>query len=134
MAMVVCPKHGNGAVFVCPHVVKAVLTGGPCPGVEYRSYAAADDPELEDVSLGCWFCPQCVADYQLPPNGTAVANPDEQLGRTSGLYCPICPGCFEDWRRGGAAQGSNQVAFPDPRVFPFVETLEAQWEAVRDEY
>jgi beta-hydroxylase len=114
-------------------VVEAVRAGGPCPSIEYYCYAVANDVELAGISLGCWFCPQCVSDHQLPPTGTVVANPDELLSRTGALYRPMCRGCFEDWQR-RQPQDIPAVAFPDPERFPFVQPLEAQWEAIRNEY
>jgi hypothetical protein len=95
MGLVICPKHGNGFLFVCPHVVAAVESGSSCPGLEYRSYT---DPELEGIELGCWFCPECIAEHRLPPTGTAIPNPEGFLNRTSALYRPMCPGCFEEWQ------------------------------------
>jgi hypothetical protein len=131
MSMVVCARHGNGnGCTVCPHVLNAVLTGARCDGIEYLEHVAADDPDLR---LAAWFCPQCVAEYQLPASGTAVANPDEFLKRTGKLYRPICAGCFEDWQR-RATPRTDVQGFLDPRQFPFVEELEARWEAIRDEY
>lgn len=132
--LVVCPKHGNGGIFVCPHVVAAVATSEPCPGVEYLCYTAADDPELSDIKLGCWFCARCVADHKLPPNGTAMANPDDFLNAKSALYRPMCPGCFKEWQDGAPRRSGNVAGFLDPRTFAFVDALESKWEAIRDEY
>ena|SRR5690242_10076228 len=100
MGLVICPKHGNGFMYVCPHVVSAVLSAAPCPGVEYFAYFAKDDPELEGIYLAGWFCPQCVAAHAFPPSGTAVAEADGFFHRTSALYRPMCPGCFDEWREG----------------------------------
>jgi hypothetical protein len=89
-------------MFVCPHIVTAVLSGSPCSGIHYLAYTAADDPELDDIELACWlacwFCPQCVEDNHLPPNGTAVQNAEDFIDLTCALYRPMCPGCFKEWR------------------------------------
>ena len=119
--LVVCPKHGKGALFVCPHVVAAVAASKPCPGVKYLCDTAADDPELNDVELGCWFCPQCVADHQMPPNGTALANPDDFMNGKSALYRPMCPGCFKEWQGGAPGRSESVAGFLDPRTFAFVD-------------
>jgi hypothetical protein len=101
MALVICSKHGNGALFVCPHVVRAMQLGSPCPGIEYRQYSAADDPELEGVELGCWFCAGCRSEHRLPPSGP-LDDPDEFLNSKGGLYRPMCPECFDEWKRAAA--------------------------------
>jgi hypothetical protein len=97
MGLVVCPKHGNGFMFVCPHVCEAVLAEQPCHEIRYLAYTDAD-PELSDIELACWFCPRCIDDHGLPPNGTVIADGDEFMNRTNLLYRPMCPGCIEDWR------------------------------------
>lgn len=97
MGLVVCRKHGNAFLYVCPHVVEAVQSNSPCRGIEYRVYSAAN-VGLEGFELGCWFCPTCIADHALPPIGTALADPDPYLIVTNSLYRPMCPGCFDDWR------------------------------------
>jgi hypothetical protein len=96
MGLVICPKHGRGFMFVCPHISEAVIAGQPCRGIEYVSYTAAD-PELADLEWACWFCPRCMQDHELSPNGTVLANFDEFMKRTAALYRPMCPGCFKDW-------------------------------------
>jgi hypothetical protein len=98
MGLVVCPKHGNGFLFVCPHVAAAVFAGSPCRGIQHLAYTAANDPELADLELAGWFCPQCIEDNHLPPSGTAAPDPDGFLEGTSALYRPVCPGCFQEWR------------------------------------
>lgn len=90
MGLVVCVEHGNGFMFVCPHVAEAVLSAHPCLGIEFREYE--DPPE---VIVGCWFCPACIKVNNLPPTGERVS--DEFLNRTSELYRPMCPGCFRKW-------------------------------------
>jgi hypothetical protein len=104
MGLVVCPKHGNGFLFVCPHIVAAVLSDAACPGVEYLGYFAKDDQDLEGLELGCWFCPECVAEHNLPPSGTTFLDPDG-LRIPSALYRPMCPGCFDEWREGVQLDG-----------------------------
>jgi hypothetical protein len=101
MGLVVCSKHGNGFMFVCPHIVTAVRSASACPDIQHLAYTAADDPELDDIELACWFCPQCIEDNHLPPNGRAVPDADEFINVTSALYRPMCPGCFKDWRAQG---------------------------------
>ncbi len=108
MGLVVCPKHGNGFLFVCPHVAAAVRAGAPCPGIEYRSYTAADHPGLAGLALGCWFCPACIARHRMPPTGTAILDADVFLARTSELYRPMCPGCFAEWRAAQRVSGKNR--------------------------
>jgi hypothetical protein len=100
MGLVVCPKHGNGFMFVCPHVGEAIVSGRTCPGIEYLAYTDAD-PELQGVQLDCWICPRCVSDHKLPPNGTVIADGDCFMNRTAAIYRPMCPGCFKDWRSQG---------------------------------
>ena len=95
MGLVVCPIHGNGFLFVCPHISTAVIAHSPCPGIQYLAYTAADDPALE---LACWFCPLCITDNHLPPNGTAILEADELMNANGALYRPMCPGCFNDWQ------------------------------------
>lgn len=99
MGLVLCPKHGpKGIVFGCPHVAAAVLSASPCAGMERRAYSAKDDPDLMDVELAGWFCTQCVTEFQLPSDETAIADADEFLNRTNALYHPICAQCFQEWR------------------------------------
>ena len=100
MGLVVCPKHGNGFMFVCPHISEAVVAGQPCHEIQYLSYTDAG-PELAGFELACWFCPQCMQDHKLPPNGTVIAEGDDFMNGTSELYRPMCPGCFKDWRAQG---------------------------------
>ena len=45
MGLVVCPKHGNGFMFVCPHVSDAVVAGEACHGIQHLAFTDAD-PEL----------------------------------------------------------------------------------------
>jgi hypothetical protein len=52
--------------------------------------------------LVCWFCPRCISVHQLPPSGTTIVDGDDFINRTSVLYRPMCPSCFEDWRGQGA--------------------------------
>lgn len=98
MGLVVCPKHGNGFMFVCPHVSTAVHTGSQCRGIRLLVYIDADIEDIEDIELACWFCPQCVADHHLPPNGTVLSDPVGYMNTTSHLYRPMCPGCFAEWQ------------------------------------
>ncbi len=100
MGIIRCPRHGNGFMFVCPHVVTAVLASSACRGIQYLAYAT-DDPELADIKLACWFCPQCIEENHLPQNGTVVPDPDSFLNRTSSLYRPLCPECFKEWQAQG---------------------------------
>jgi hypothetical protein len=102
MGLVVCPKHGNGFMFVCQHVADAVLSGLPRPGIQHLAYTAAD-PDFEGFELGCWFCPQCIASRQLPPSGTVIVDEETFLTQSDGLYRPICPGCFQEWQARGLA-------------------------------
>jgi hypothetical protein len=97
MGLVVCPKHGNGFMFVCPHVSEAVVAGQPRHGMQYLSYTDAN-PLLAGMDLACWFCSECIRDHQLPPNGTVMAEGDDFMNDKGALYTPMCPGCFEDWR------------------------------------
>src|SRR4030095_11173327 len=99
MGLVVCPKHGNGFMFVCPEVADAVRASAPCPGIAQLAHYADDEPELV---LECWFCPACVTRYGLPPSG---AVPDSFLDTHSALYRPMCPECFGEWQSSGAASG-----------------------------
>ena len=111
MGLVACPKHGNGFMFVCPHVGEAVVAGRACQGIEFFGCTDAD-PELSGFGLDCWFCPQCFSDHELPPNGTVIAD-DDFMNRTASLYCPMCPGCFKDWSKTGTstiASGSATAA------------------------
>jgi hypothetical protein len=105
MGLVVCPKHGNGFMFVCPEVTVAVRASAPCPGIVRLAHQAEDGPELV---LACWFCPACVADHRLPPSGV-VPDPDKFLNAYSALYRPMCPKCFEEWQR---SSGQRVVAPP----------------------
>ena len=98
MGLVVCPKHGNGFLFVCPHVFTCVYDGTTCRGIQYLTY---EDAELAEFKLACWFCPQCIEENHLPPDGSIVLDDDEFTNRTNELYRPMCPGCFEDWRTQG---------------------------------
>jgi len=100
MGVVLCPKHGRGFLFVCPHVSDAIHAGKPCPGIEYLAYTDAD-PELAGIELAGWFCPRCIQDDDLPPNGTVFADGDDFMSVRSALYRPVCPRCFEEWRNQG---------------------------------
>lgn len=104
MGIICCPRHGNGFMgflFVCPHVVTAVLASSVCRGIQSLAYAV-DDPELtDDFELTCWFCPQCIEENQLPQDGAVFSNLDGFLNRTSGLYRPMCPECFKEWQAQG---------------------------------
>lgn len=93
MGLVVCPKHDNGFMFVCPEIAESVRASAPCPGIVRLAHHAEDGPEL---ALECWFCPACVARYRLPPSGS-VPDADGFLNTHSALYRPMCPGCFNAW-------------------------------------
>lgn len=95
MGLVICPKHGNGFMFVCPHVSGAVLANSPCPGIELRAYRMFEDDDTDYTKIECWFCPQCIATYHIP-DGSPVADED-YIERTHELYRPMCPGCFSEW-------------------------------------
>ncbi len=100
MGLMICQRHGMGSfVHACPHIVAAMRAGSPAPGIEYRSYSIADDPDLADYTLGCWFCPKCVRAHDLPQHGMArsVAQFDELLTRIRGLYQPMCCACYAVW-------------------------------------
>jgi hypothetical protein len=100
MGLMICYRHGMGPfVHACPHVMAAVTAGSPAPGIGYRTYSIAGDPDLADFTLGCWFCPKCVRAHDLPPHGTALsaAQFDELLNCTSALYQPMCCECFAAW-------------------------------------
>jgi hypothetical protein len=97
MGLVVCQKHGNGFMFVCPHVRDAVAARESCHGIEYLTYTNAE-LELDGIELACWFCPACIQDNQLPVSGTVIVDGEEFMKRTGRLYRPMCPGCFNDWR------------------------------------
>src|SRR5687767_14674203 len=97
MGLVICPKHGNGFMFVCPHVVDAVYFDKPCRGIEPLTYSSSDSG-LTGIELKGWFCPQCIRDYKLPPDGAAVDDTDDFLNRTSTIYRPMCPGCLAEWQ------------------------------------
>jgi hypothetical protein len=107
MGLVVCPKHGNGFLFVCPHVGAAVSAGQPCHGIQYLVYTAAD-PDLAGIELAGWFCPRCIEDHHLPPTGTSIAESDDFLKTTAALYRPVCPGCFKDWQAQGHGDSTWQ--------------------------
>jgi hypothetical protein len=92
MGLVVCPKHGNGFMFVCPHVAEAVLSDGPCGGIQKLGHWIED---LREAPIHCWFCPQCISDYQIPPSGAVTE--DWAYGVPSDLHRPMCPGCFSEW-------------------------------------
>jgi hypothetical protein len=110
MGLLICRKHGiGGCEFGCPHVAIAISSASPCPGIEYRTYTPADDPELVEFGLDGWFCPDCVREHQLPPDRTALTDVDTFLDRTSALYRPMCPKCFEEWRSRGLGR-----AHPEP--------------------
>lgn len=96
MGLVVCPKHGRGFImFVCPHVVTAIFSSTACRGIQHLAYK---DPELPEMEWACWFCPECIDENHLPPNGTAMPDLDRLI---SPLYRPVCPGCFKDWQGQG---------------------------------
>jgi hypothetical protein len=97
MGLVICPEHGNGFLFVCPHVITAIEEGTPCHGIQRLAYTYAD-PLLADFVLACWFCPQCITCESLPPTGAVMNEGDEFFNNISNLYRPTCPGCFEKWR------------------------------------
>src|SRR6478752_3106476 len=92
MGMVVCPKHGNGFMFVCPHVADAVQCDRACGGIRQLSHWIDDLPE---VVIGCWYCPQCVSEHQIPPSGSVTEG--EAFRMPSSIHMPMCPGCFEEW-------------------------------------
>jgi hypothetical protein len=80
-------------------VSEAILSNTLCPDIEWRTYFVSDASELDGLDMGgCWFCQQCITDHDLPPHGSAIANPDAFLKYTSHLYRPMCPGCFKDWQ------------------------------------
>lgn len=100
MGLVICPKHGNGFMFVCPHICAAVDGGEPCHGIEHHAVDYSDaDPDL-DIELECWFCPKCIQVLGLSVNGRneRMADGEDFVNRTAGLYRPMCPVCFNDWR------------------------------------
>ncbi len=134
MTLVFCPKHGNNGTFACPHLHAAVLNARPCPGSEYRAYRAVIVPGSEGMRQGCWYCPHCLAHYQLPPDGTTITELDAFLSKTDGLYQPICADCIEEWQRHDWQHAASPAGFLDPQQYPFVATLQSQWESIRDEY
>ena len=100
MGVCICPTHGRKYLaFVCPHIRAAVTAGSPCPGIQSLTYTAVETPELGKLKLPCWFCPQCIRDHSLPPDGTAVS--EDFLVAISKLYRPMCPDCFKDWQARG---------------------------------
>jgi hypothetical protein len=42
--------------------------------MERRSYIAKDDEDLKDFVDECWYCPGCITEHDLPPDGTAIAD------------------------------------------------------------
>ena len=102
MGLVLCQTHGPTPLQpACPHIGEAARFNARCVGIEYRQYRAADDPELV---IGCWFCPFCIAEYSLPGDGTAIADPDVFLDVTGKAYSGVCCKCFDDWKRRGMDQ------------------------------
>ena len=92
MGLVVCGKHGNGFMFVCPHVRDAILEDGPCDGIQQLCHSINDLPELENC---CWYCPHCIAEYRIPPSG--IVTDEEAFSVPSEVHRPMCPGCFDEW-------------------------------------
>ncbi|QDU19871.1 hypothetical protein [Urbifossiella limnaea] len=107
MGIVICPKHGHGFLYNCPHLVAAVVAHSPLPGVEYLEYAPSDDPAF---LIGCWYCPACVAAHCLPPSGSVPFDSEKFPEGVSPLLQPMCPECFRQWRAAGL--GSRQDAEP----------------------
>jgi len=100
MGLIICPQHGSGFMYVCPHVSEAVVAREPCRGILRHTYTGAD-LAFAGIELACWFCPRCVQDHPLPPNGTVIADDNDFMNGKGALYRPMCPGCFNDWRAQG---------------------------------
>lgn len=98
VGIVVCPEHGHGFMYNCPHLVVAVVTKSPLPGVEYREYGSDEDPTFR---IGCWFCPACLETHHLPPSGSMAFDADGFPPSAASLCQPMCPGCFQEWRAAG---------------------------------
>jgi len=97
IVLVVCEQHGNGFMFVCPHVATAISNGSACRDIRHLDFKAPHDEDLADLTLDGWFCNHCVEEHQLPIDGF-VADADSFLDNTNDIFRPMCPGCFEDWR------------------------------------
>ena|SRR6266542_1536523 len=104
MGVLICRKHGYGLLFGCPHVGAAVRAGSPCDGIQYLTYPATADPEFAEIEWAGWFCPQCIDDYHLPPDGTILSDAFGFMEDKDDLYRPMCPGCFRDWQARSSVQ------------------------------
>jgi beta-hydroxylase len=133
---VVCAKHpGGSSIRVCPHVLNAIYFGQNCAAPEYREYSAHDG-DFAGFGIGAYFCPNCIAEHSLPPSGTSLSAVDAELflDRLEHLFGATCQQCFEEWVKRGDCPPPPRTGFIEAAQFPFVDLLEANWSAIRDEY
>ena len=99
MAYVMCPKHGgHGAAAVCRHILDSVLAG------RALGKGASLLVEFEGHRLGpIWFCADCAARYQIPPDGLLLPGDYGIEQMFAWGWEPVCPVCFRE--AGGPAQG-----------------------------
>ncbi len=136
MAMVVCSKHpGAGTTRACPHVINAIVTGQPCSASVYRDYSVADG-DFQGFGMAAHLCADCIAEMELPPSGKLPGAVAEEFffGRVGDLFQPTCEACVEEWRKRSNSLPKPSSGFIDPAPFPFVEVLESNWNAIREEY
>jgi hypothetical protein len=136
MAQVICSNHpGADTTRACPHVNNAMFTGQHCSAVDYREYSVVDG-DLQGLGMAAHLCADCIAEMELPPSGTLACAVAEELffGDVGDVFQPTCAACVEEWRKCSNAAPKPSSGFIDPTPFPFVEVLESNWNAIREEY